>query len=168
LIVAMHHSPYFFSTHFTGSPCMLSELQSAINLSRRVPNVVLSATAHAYERVDVTVLPGVVVPFFTIGTGGHPNLFRLGRDISVGSWDRDHTAELKAGIGDRHGFATLQITTSTIAGTFTAVPSSDDASAAAAETTDRFSYSATPIELKDGQNLALISRAPGIDDTGSH
>ena len=53
LIVALHHPVYSFDNYHSGSPNMAQELQDAINASRRVPNLVLSAHVHNYQRIEL-------------------------------------------------------------------------------------------------------------------
>jgi len=88
LIVAVHHPIYSFDNHHSGSPTMAKELEDAINTSKRVPNMVLSAHVHNYQRIE-RQLGEHTVPFFVIGSGGYWNLHHL---VSV----RRHLEHLKA------------------------------------------------------------------------
>ena len=76
LVVALHHPVYSFDNHHSGSPTMAKELQDAINQSRRVPNLVLSAHVHNYQRIELQAA-GHTIPFFVIGNGGYWNLHYL-------------------------------------------------------------------------------------------
>src|SRR5262249_33787331 len=101
LIVAVHHPVYSFDTYHSGSPAMAKELEDAINESRRVPNMVLTAHVHNYQRIELD-RGGTPLPFFVIGSGGYWNLHHLG--AAPGYKDPETEAELKAGIDNRHGF----------------------------------------------------------------
>ncbi len=45
LILALHHPIYSFDDHHSGSANMAREVEGAINASRRVPNLILTATS---------------------------------------------------------------------------------------------------------------------------
>lgn len=156
LVVAVHHPIYSFDTYHSGSPTMAQELEDAINASRRLPNMVLSAHVHNYQRIERR-LAGHVVPFLVIGNGGYWNLHHLG--AATGYKDPETEAELKSGIDSRHGFMTFEIGERVINGHFTTVPrpqeSWTDAEAYDA-TFDVFNYSALPLFLKDGETVALL------------
>jgi len=156
LIVAVHHPVYSFDDHHSGSSTMAKELEDAINVSRRVPNMVLSAHVHNYQRIERQV-GGHTVPFFVIGNGGYWNLHRLA--AADGYRDPETEAKLVSSIDSRHGFATFEISDSVINGHFTTVPrpqeSWTDAEAYNASF-DVFSYSSTPAFLKDGETVELV------------
>jgi acid phosphatase type 7 len=156
LVVAVHHPIYSFDTYHSGSPNMAKELQDAINASRRLPNMVLSAHVHNYQRIELQAA-GHTIPFFVIGNGGYWNLHHLG--AAPGYKDPETEAELMAGIDTRHGFMTFEISAKVINGHFTTVPrpqeSWSDAQAYNA-TFDVFSYSAVPMFLQDGQTVTLV------------
>jgi hypothetical protein len=156
LIVAVHHPVYSFDTHHSGSPTMAKELEDAINASRRLPNMVVGAHVHNYQRIELAV-GGHTIPFFVIGNGGYWNLHHLG--AAPGYKDPETEAELMAGIDSRHGFMTFEISSKVINGHFTTVPrpqeSWSDAQAYNA-TFDVFSYSAAPMFLADGESITLV------------
>jgi len=58
LIVALHHPIYSFDAYHSGSAAMADVVEKAINDSRRVPNMVLSAHVHDYQRIEKQVVPG--------------------------------------------------------------------------------------------------------------
>lgn len=74
LIVAMHHPIYSFDDHHSGSARMADALQHAINDSRRVPNLVLAAHVHNYQRIEREVVAGSKTPFIVAGMGGYYHL----------------------------------------------------------------------------------------------
>lgn len=156
LIVAVHHPVYSFDDHHSGSPTMAKELEDAINTSKRLPNMVLSAHVHNYQRIE-RQLGGHTVPFFVIGNGGYWNLHRLA--AANGYRDPETEARLVSSIDSRHGFMTFEISDSVINGHFTTVPrpheSWTDAQAYNASF-DVFSYSSVPAFLKDGETVTLV------------
>jgi hypothetical protein len=156
LIVAVHHPIYSFDTYHSGSPTMAKELEDAINASRRLPNMVLNAHVHNYQRIELAVA-GQTIPFFVIGNGGYWNLHHLG--AAVGYKDPETQAVLKSGIDSRHGFMTFEISDKVINGHFTTVPrpqeSWTDAQAYNANF-DVFSYSAEPLFVPEGTKVTLV------------
>jgi hypothetical protein len=162
LVIALHHPVYSFDDHHSGSPTMAEELQTAINTTRRVPNMVLSGHVHNYQRIELQTA-GHTIPFFVIGNGGYWNLHHLGSP--PGYADPETTAKLLAGVDDRHGFMTFDIGRKVINGHFTTVPRPQESWSnpkAFNEQFDVFSYPATPMRLAAGQQVALLPA------TGSH
>jgi calcineurin-like phosphoesterase family protein len=156
LIVALHHPVYSFDNHHSGSPNMAQELQVAINASRRVPNMVLTAHVHNYQRIELQTA-GLTIPFFVIGNGGYWNLHYLAS--APGYADPETGAKLISAIDSRHGFMTFEISSKVINGHFTTVPrpqeSWSDPNAYNAAF-DVFSYPATPMRLPDSEDVVLI------------
>ncbi|HEY0418102.1 MAG TPA: metallophosphoesterase [Acetobacteraceae bacterium] len=155
LVVALHHPVYSFDNFHSGSPTMALELQNAINASHRVPNMVLAAHVHNYQRIELHV-GGAVVPFFVIGNGGYWNLHKLASQ--PGYQDPQTGAKLIAAVDDRHGFMTLEITKSVINGHFTTVPRPQESWSDPKgynPNFDVFSYPAAPVFLKTGQQATL-------------
>ena len=156
LVVSVHHPIYSFDTYHSGSPTMAKELQDAINASKRLPNMVLNAHVHNYQRIELAA-GGHTIPFFVIGNGGSWNLHHLG--ASPGYKDPETEAELIAATDSRHGFMTFEISKKVINGHFTTVPrpqeSWTDAQAYNANF-DVFSYSAVPMFLAEGDSVTLV------------
>ena len=160
LIVAVHHPVFSFDDHHSGSPTMGKELEDAINTSKRVPNMVLSAHVHNYQRIELQVggkSGGHLIPFFVIGNGGYWNLHHMA--AANGYRDPETEARLVASLDSRHGFMTFEISDSVINGHFTTVPrpqeSWTDAQAYNASF-DVFSYSSVPAFLAAGETVTLI------------
>jgi hypothetical protein len=170
LIVAVHHPIYSFDTYHSGSPTMAKELEDAINTSRRLPNMVLNAHVHNYQRIELAVA-GHTIPFFVIGNGGYWNLHHLG--AANGYKDPETEAELKSSIDSRHGFMTFEISPKVINGHFTTVPRPQESWTDAQSynaSFDVFSYSALPMFLQDGETVTLVPAdgtnvAPHTDHT---
>jgi hypothetical protein len=156
LIVAVHQPIYSFDDHHSGSPTMAKELEDAINASRRVPNMVLSAHVHNYQRIE-RAAGARTIPFFVIGNGGYWNLHHLA--AAQGYRDPETEAKLISVIDSRHGFMTFEISDSVINGNMTTVPrpqeSWTDASAYNASF-DVFSYTSLPLRPADGEPVVLL------------
>jgi hypothetical protein len=151
LIIALHHSPFSFSkTGPRGSAQMVQELQDAINSSHRVPNAVLSATTMNYQRIEVPVA-GTKIPFIVVGNGGYFTTHRLAE--RPGYVDPKSGAQLLAGRDDVHGFATIEISASTISGRFISAPNTNNSDSD--NVADTFTYSASPIVVAPGQAVRL-------------
>ena len=166
VVVTVHHPIYSFDDHHSGSPTMAKELEDAINASRRLPNMVLCAHVHNYQRIEREAA-GQVIPFFVIGNGGYWNLHHLA--AANGYRDPETQARLVSSIDSRHGFMTFDVSESVINGHMTTVPrpqeSWTDAQAYNASF-DVFSYSALPMFLKDGETLTLVP--PGGTNVAPH
>jgi hypothetical protein len=148
LIVALHHPIYSFDNHHSGSARMADVVQHAINDSRRVPNMVLTAHVHNYQRFEQQV-GDVTVPFLVIGNGGYYNLHSM--TGSEGDQDSDTGARLIKENHKKHGYATLTVSEETISGTVTLVQPNEDPEV----DFDTFSYPAKAIRLPDGVVVSL-------------
>ena len=92
LLLALHHPIYSFDTYHSGSPLMADVVQHAINDSRRVPNVVLTAHVHNYQRIERSILRRSVTPFLVAGHGGYWHMHHI--ETPDGSTDRETGAKL--------------------------------------------------------------------------
>ena len=156
LVVAVHHPIYSFDDHHSGSPTMAKELQDAINASRRVPNMVLSAHVHNYQRIE-RAAGAHTIPFFVIGNGGYWNLHHLA--AAQGYRDPETEAKLVSAIDSRHGFMTFEISDSVINGNMTTVPRPQESwtdAAAFNASFDVFSYTSLPLFLGAGETVTLL------------
>lgn len=156
LIVALHHPVFSFDKYHSGSPAMAKELQDAINETRRLPNLVLSAHVHNYQRIELKV-GRHIVPFFVIGNGGYWNLHYLASD--PGYQDPETEAKLVSAIDSRHGFMTFSISPKVINGHMTTVPRPQESWSdpnAFNPRFDVFSYSARPMHLTEGEQVVLV------------
>ena len=95
LIVALHHPIYSFDAVHSGSSRMGQALSTAINDSLRVPNMVLTAHVHDYQRIERNLVKGTATPFIVSGNGGYYNLHKIGSP--VGTTDPATQAKLVAG-----------------------------------------------------------------------
>jgi acid phosphatase type 7 len=142
LIVCLHHPVYSFDDHHSGSARMADVVQHGINDSRRVPNMVLTAHVHNYQRIEREVIAGKPTPFLVAGHGGYYHLHGMNADTG---------AKLVAGDHKRHGYVTLKVTAKKITGTMTAVGDDGDIDVNA----DTFEYPAEAVFLPDGAVISL-------------
>jgi hypothetical protein len=149
LIVCLHHPIYSFDDHHSGSARMADVVQHAINDSRRVPNMVLTAHVHNYQRIERPIVRARPTPFLVAGHGGYYHLHRLNADIDT--TDPDTEAKLIAADDKRYGYVTLSVGPTTISGTMTAVTRDGEIVADA----DTFEYAATAVYLPDRAVVSL-------------
>ena len=149
LIVAVHHPIYSFDDHHSGSPRMADFLQHAINDTRRVPNLVLTAHVHNYQRIEKTLIDGTPSPFLVAGHGGYYHLHGL--SAGADTTDPDTQATLIFAEDKAHGYVTLTIDPDTIAGTMTTAQWNQPI----VPEVDTFSYTAKALHLAEGQVVSL-------------
>ncbi len=157
LILALHHPIYSFDDHHSGSPNMADAVQHAINDSRRVPNMVLTAHVHNYQRIERPITEimkpkGTVIPFMVIGHGGYYHLHNLTLQPGAAAIDPSTSAHLVAANDKQHGYATLTVDATQISGTMSLA---EDPKRAAVPKADEFSYPAGAIKLPDGVVVSL-------------
>ena len=122
LIVALHHPIYSFDNFHSCSARMADAVQHAINDSRRVPNMVLAAHVHNYQRIEHPILKGGPTPFFVTGFGGYYNLHKL--NAAVGTTDNTTKTKLVAANDQDWGYMTLSVDAKQISGVVTSVGNS--------------------------------------------
>lgn len=149
LIVALHHPVYSFDSFHSGSPNMANVLDQAINDSQRVPNMVLTAHVHNYQRIEQTVAGGITVPFIVSGNGGYHNLHKL--NAAPGDSDPANNAKLIAADDQNHGYMTLTVDANNISGAVTSV----NDSTGQATPVEQFAYPAAAQTLPPGTTVSL-------------
>ncbi len=177
LIVALHHPIYSFDDYHSGSAAMADVVEKAINDSRRVPNMVLSAHVHNFQRIEKQVMPnspapaptgkaekkprrghageagaksGGVTPFLVCGHGGYYHLH--GIEVPAGTIDPATQAHLVYQEHQHWGYMTLTVTADSISGEMTTVPNAGET---APGPTDSFSYPTALVTLPDGVMASL-------------
>jgi Calcineurin-like phosphoesterase len=75
VIVAVHHPPFTYGTHHSGSPIMLQDLDKASQSAGFWPHAYLSAHSHNYQRYT-RAIAGMDIPYLVAGGGGH-NVVKL-------------------------------------------------------------------------------------------
>ena len=149
LIVSLHHPIYSFDDHHSGSPAMADALQHAINDSRRVPNMVLTAHVHNFQRIEKEITNGQATPFLVAGLGGYYHLHNL--NSAINTVDPQTGAKLIYADDKNHGYVTLTVDASQISGTLSIVDKVNGEVSIA----DTFSYSAVATYLKDSEVISL-------------
>lgn len=150
LIVALHHPIYSFDAYHSGSARMADAVQHAINDSRRVPNMILTAHVHNYQRFERSLVKSSKTPFLVIGHGGYYNLHNL--TAQPGTTDADTGATLITANDQQHGYSILTVDAKTITGTMNLVA---DNKHSAVNDADSFSYPAGAIYLPSGTTVSL-------------
>ena len=149
LIVAVHHPVYSFDDHHSGSPHMADALQHAINDSRRVPNMVLNAHVHNYQRIERPIINKGITPFIVAGHGGYAHLH--GINVHDGLVDPDTQAHLVKSNHDTHGYVTLTVSKDQIQGNVTLIKTDGTRQ----DNFDTFAYSAAAQFLAKGVMISL-------------
>ncbi len=150
LIVALHHPIYSFDDFHSGSARMADAVQQAINDSKRLPNLVLTAHVHDYQRVERVAVPGITTPFIVAGMGGYYNLHQL--NSPVGTTDSTTGAKLVAADDQHWGYMTLTVDAQQISGVTTLAPNAGESGPIQV---DSFSYPATAQYLPSGTVVTL-------------
>src|SRR5262249_54844921 len=118
LLVALHHPIYSADAHHGGSESMGRALDEAIAATGRVPDAVLTAHVHNYQRFTRTV-QGREVPCLVAGAGGYWHLHYMakdetGHDLTVPWQTPDPDVRLDAYCDDRHGYLRLTVSASEV------------------------------------------------------
>lgn len=150
LILALHHPVYSFDDHHSGSPRMADAVQHAINDSRRVPNLVLTAHVHNYQRIEQKIVPHSPTPFLVIGNGGYYHLH--GMNAAAGAVDPETGAHLVVEDHRRHGYVTLTVDAEAISGTLTLT---DPGGGDPTTDVDTFKYPAAALSLPRNAVVSL-------------
>ena len=129
---------------------MADAVQHAINDSRRVPNMVLTAHVHNYQRIEKELVKSGPTPFLVVGGGGYYHMHDMNADPGVS--DLDTGAKLMASEYKRHAYVILTADNKTISGTLiTADPGDENPT----RDVDTFSYSASLLTLPDDATVSL-------------
>jgi hypothetical protein len=159
LILALHHPVYSFDDHHSGSPRMADAVQHAINDSRRVPNLVLAAHVHNYQRIERSIVKATQTPFLVIGAGGYFHLHGMNTNPPPAPGkhaeqvkDPQTGAQLMASNHTNHGYATLTVDAKSISGVITTI---DETKYPGKPVEDKFSYPSKALLLPDGVVVSL-------------
>ena len=153
LLVALHHPVYSADAHHGGSESMGRALDEAIAAAGRVPDAVLTAHVHNYQRFTRTIQERAV-PYLVAGAGGYWHLHYMakdenGHDLQVPWQTPDQDVLLDAYSDDRHGYLRLSVTATTLAGEYVTVPRSHE------------SWRHGPVNVVDSFSLDLVTHALG-------
>ena len=149
LILALHHPIYSFDDHHSGSARMADVVQHAINDSRRLPNLVLTAHVHNYQRIERQLVEEAPTPFLVAGNGGYYHLH--GMNAVAGDVCPETGAALVFEDHKRHGYVTLTISEKRISGSLTLVKPGDELD----RDVDTFAYPASALLLPQGELISL-------------
>ncbi len=125
-------------------------LAHAINASKRIPNLVVAAHVHTYQRIEKYINKGSVTPFVVAGMGGYPNLHQI--TVPNGFTDPSTKAKLMFGNDTSHGYVTIAVDNNTFSGSVTLI---DDATGKPTTKADTFSYTAKALYLDKGVTAVL-------------
>jgi Calcineurin-like phosphoesterase len=110
LVVACHHPPYSADARHGGSAYVGETLDAAFAAAGRVPDAVLSAHVHNYQRFDRS-LAGRTVPYVVLGAGGYWRLDPIAADAPAPPWEVPELGvTLRRWCDDRHGFLRVTAT----------------------------------------------------------
>jgi hypothetical protein len=157
LIVALHHPIYSFDDHHSGSARMADAVQHAINDTRRVPNMILTAHVHNYQRIERTLVDSSPTPFIVAGHGGYYHLHVILAEDQSGNLpvtDPSTEATLIFEEHQHHGYMTLTVDEKHISGTMHSMANTTGKFKTPG-VVDTFSYPAGNITLKDNQVVSL-------------
>jgi hypothetical protein len=149
LIVCVHHPVYSFDDHHSGSSRMADFIQHAINDSRRLPNMILTAHVHNYQRIEKPIGANAMLPVLVAGNGGYYHLH--GMNATDGAVDDQTGARLIKSNHQSHGYVTLAVDANRINGTVTLTPPNQPTVMGF----DTFSYPATAQYLAEGMMVSL-------------
>jgi hypothetical protein len=165
LLVALHHPVISLDDHHSGSTFMHELLDEASQEAGRLPDVVLTAHVHNYQRFT-RQWEGREVPFIVAGAGGYHNLHymthNLGWPISLPfevptASANGVQATLEAFSDDHHGYLVLEITGDQVSGTYFTVPRPQESWRAPAVAADAFS-----LDWKQHRLVAATARPPAV------
>ncbi|GCE22553.1 metallophosphoesterase family protein [Dictyobacter kobayashii] len=150
LIVAMHHPIFSADKHHSGSQYMEGILDDAMQATGRIPQLVLTAHVHNYQRFS-RQYNNKLITYLVVGGGGYWNLHHMldsiknpptPIDLPFPLPDRSDVS-LNMFCDDRHGYLKMSITPDSIAGEYYTVPRPQESWSAPASLLDQFSISLT-------------------------
>jgi acid phosphatase type 7 len=140
LLVAVHHPPYSYDDHHSGSQYIKDVLTEAFAKSKVHPDLVLSGHVHNYQRFTIDDK----YPYLVVGNSGYWHLHAMKEkglvvplDVSE---DEGNKVVLQQYVSDRHGFLKLGISKDTIKGEFLAVSRPQESWSAEPRSSDTFTF----------------------------
>jgi hypothetical protein len=165
LIVTMHQPVYSLDTHHSGSAVMGATLDRAIDRSGRIPDLVLSAHVHNYQRFTRT-LRGYEVPYIIAGAGVYWHLHRVasigGHRIETPWRVPAQELSVESFTDDGYGYLRLDVTPDHIEGSYiVASPASPAQSASSSAATSPTSqpFDMFSLDLRS-HRVSLLSGNP--------
>jgi len=149
VIVCLHNPVYSFDDQHGGSPLMAEALELAINKSRRVPNLVLTAHVHNYQRIEKNIIPDQATPFLVAGNGGY---YLIHNVVSKdGAVDALTGAKLIKSQDKSHGYVEITVDAEHVSGRGVTV----NEETGEGLDFDKFSYTARAVFLEEGAVVKL-------------
>lgn len=128
LIVTIHHPPYSGDTEHSGSTVAYNVLFDSFAATGRYPNLILSGHVHNYQRFT-TVVQGaqgpLQIPCVVAGAGGYTvlgKLHKIAGNYPTAPLKLGDTLQLEQYDQDNFGFLRLEVSKSTIVGTYYSAP----------------------------------------------
>jgi metallophosphoesterase superfamily enzyme len=84
IIVALHHPPYSVDTHHGASTAMQSFLKKSFAAANVLPDMILCAHVHNFQRFTKTEKSGEETPYVLSGAGGYHNLHKVDHSTAGG------------------------------------------------------------------------------------
>jgi hypothetical protein len=143
LVVCVHHAPFAVDDTRSGSEYILSRLDSAFQISNRIPDIVFSGHVHLYQRFTRN-FENREIPYIVAGTGGHWNLNYVQKhpdgtaiEVPYKLPDRNDLI-LENYCDDRHGFMRIQVSSKKLIGKYFVVSRSHESWRKSAKKLDEF------------------------------
>jgi hypothetical protein len=126
LIVALHHPVFSLDRFHSGGQAMLELLDNSFDKTGIIPDAVLTAHVHNYQRFTRTHSEGKIVPYIVAGAGGYWHLHWMQKEITEMSLpekvpDRNDVI-LEKFCDDHHGFLRIQVTPDRMIGEYYVAP----------------------------------------------
>ncbi len=141
LIVALHHPIYSADTYHSGSTHMGHMLDQAIEHTGRVPDAIFSGHVHNYQRFT-RQMQGRDVPYIVAGAGGYWHLHYMlqvqDAPIQTPYVFPDMGVTLESYCEDRHGYLLMEVTGTTLKGSYFSVPRPQESWRGPAQLVDSF------------------------------
>ncbi|GCE30490.1 hypothetical protein KDA_59740 [Dictyobacter alpinus] len=146
LIVATHHPIYSADNHHSGSQYMEGILDTAMQTTSRIPDLVLTAHVHNYQRFTRQYNDRFIT-YLVAGSGGYWNLHSILKSIKEPPTPIEFPYQLPdrpdvsihTFSDDRHGYLKMTATPREILGEYYTVPRSQESWKAPAVLFDQFS-----------------------------
>jgi acid phosphatase type 7 len=121
VIVALHHPAFSLDKFHGASDEMRQVIDTAAAATGRIPDIVLSAHVHNFQRFTRT-LNGRQVPYIVAGSGGYYNLHHMAATYATPCRTPWNDVTLENYLDNRHGFMRLTVTAQSLLGEFYGVP----------------------------------------------
>jgi hypothetical protein len=148
LLLCMHHPIYSLDDFHSGSVYMHGILENAMSQSGRVPDAVFAGHVHNYQRFTRSINQRAV-PFIVAGAGGYHNLHSVSKNLqgnpplTIAGDSGTEQVTFEQYCDSQFGYLRMEVTPTTLSGTYVAVPGFGDPLQAQATTIDAFTLDLT-------------------------